>query len=83
MAERGEDRRQPPREHRLADTRWPDQQEMVRAGRRDRQRVTRVREAPHVGEIEGFVARGPGRDGGPGIGWIGRGGIHPKTSLMR
>src|SRR5438105_3894332 len=71
MAEWGEDRRQSPREHRLADTRWPDQQQMVRARGRDRQRVSRVREAPDVGEIEGFVARGPGRDGGRGIGWIG------------
>ena len=53
--ERRQDRRQPAGEHRLADARRADQQQVVTAGRRDRERATRVGEAAHVGEVEGLV----------------------------
>ena len=51
----GQDRRQATGEHRLPDSGRTDQQHVVPAGRRGRQRDARVHEPLHVGEVERLV----------------------------
>ena len=53
---RRQDRRQPPREHRLAGSRRPLEQQVVAAGRRDLERQHRRGVAAHVGQV-GLVGR--------------------------
>ncbi len=66
-----EDRRQPAGQHRLADAGWSDDQEVVSARGRGRERVAGVIEAAYVGEVERFVAVGGEGHGRRRIGWLG------------
>jgi hypothetical protein len=61
----GEDRRQPPRQHRLAASGRPDEQHVVRPDRRDLERTLGERLAADVGEVEvvGADRRERGRRG--------------------
>ena len=60
-AERRQDRRQAPSQHRLARPWRPREQEVVRARRRDRQRADRRRMPAHVGEVDGIGGLGARR----------------------
>jgi hypothetical protein len=58
MLERGQDRGQPLREHRLTGSGWPAEQAVVGARRGDRERFHRARLTAHVAEVEAVAGVG-------------------------
>ena len=69
----GHDRRQAAGEHRLADAGRSDEQQVVAARGRGREREARVGEAAHVDEVEWFVGRRASSASGTGSGGSGHG----------